>query len=130
MEQLILEGQNAKAKKVIELAMTKMPLEKFGYYTALEPFANGYYEIGEKQKARELLSALIVKYKEQLKFYGNMKSKEQDAIATEIQRALVYYKSLLEIAKEQKDLEFLNKNKSAFMTFNTTFERFGIENDL
>ena len=130
MEQLILEGQNGKAKKVIELAMTKMPFEKFGYYTALEPFANGYYKIGEKQKARELLTKLMSKYKEQLKFFSNMKSKEQDGIAIEIQRALIYYKSLLEIVKEQKDIEFLNQNKPTFVMFNRTFERFGIENDL
>ena len=130
MEQLILEGQINKAKTIINLAMTKMPFEKFGYYTALEPFANGYYKVGEKQKARELLSKLIVKYKEQLKFYGNMKSRDQDSISSEIQRALIYYKSLLEIARDQKDIEFLNKNKSTFVTYNKTFERFNIENDL
>ncbi len=130
MEQLILEGQNEKAKKVIELAMTKMPLEKFGYYTALEPFADGYYKLGEKQKARELLTKLVTKYKEQLKFFGNMKSRDQAGVAIEIQRSLIYYKGLLEISKNRNDMDFFNKNMPAFVTYNKIFERFGIENDL
>ena len=130
MEQLILENKIDKAKTIIELAMKKMPLEKFGYYTALEPFASGYYKVGEKQKARQLLTTLMTKYKEQLKFFSGMKSREQDGVTIEIQRSLIYFKSLLEIAKDQKDIEFFNKNKPSFDTVNKTFERFGIENDL
>ncbi|MBC7641420.1 MAG: DUF2723 domain-containing protein, partial [Flavobacterium sp.] len=130
MEQLILENKIDKAKTIINLAMIKMPLEKFGYYTALEPFAAGYYKVGEMQRARQLLSQLMTKYKEQLKFYSNMKSREQDQVSIEIQRSLIYLKSLLEIVKDQKDLEFFNKNKSAFVTYNKIFERFGIEDDL
>jgi hypothetical protein len=130
MEQLILEGQTEKAKKIIDLAMTKMPVDKFGYYTALEPFASGYYRVGEKQKAQQLLTQLMTKYKEQLQFYSNMKAGEQNGVAIEIQRALIYFKGLLEIAKDEKDSAFFNKNKPVFQNFNKTFERFNIEDDL
>src|SRR5690606_20677096 len=41
MEQLINEGKIDKAKNVIAIAMKNMPLEHFGYYTMLEPFAGG-----------------------------------------------------------------------------------------
>ena len=65
MDQLIKEGKVDKAKKIIELALNKLPLDYYGYYSAVDPFANGYYEVGETQKARELLSKLAVKYKQQ-----------------------------------------------------------------
>ena len=52
MNQLILEGKIDKAKNIINLAVTKMPLEKFGYYSLVEPFADGYYKVGEKAKHR------------------------------------------------------------------------------
>ena len=32
----------------------------------VEPFAGGYYEVGEKAKAHELLERLMTKYKENL----------------------------------------------------------------
>jgi len=68
VEQLIEEGKNDKAKTIIELCLEKMPVDKFGYYTAVEPFAKAYYEINEKEKARKLLDQLILKYKQNLKF--------------------------------------------------------------
>jgi hypothetical protein len=37
MDKLIEEGK--RKAKVIALAMTKMPLDKFGYYSLVEPFA-------------------------------------------------------------------------------------------
>ncbi|MBN8566056.1 MAG: DUF2723 domain-containing protein, partial [Flavobacteriales bacterium] len=49
MQQLILEEKNEKAEKVIELALTKMPIDYYGYYTMVEPFAGGYYSIGKTE---------------------------------------------------------------------------------
>src|SRR5574343_493744 len=61
METLINEGKNDKAEKIIDLAMTKMPVEYFEYYSMVDPFAMGYYEVGKKEKARLILSQLIKK---------------------------------------------------------------------
>lgn len=59
VEKLIEEGKNDKAKELLDLAMEKMPLEDFEYYTLLEPYIGGYYEIGETEKARELWNQLV-----------------------------------------------------------------------
>ena len=45
MEQLINEGQQEKAEKIIDLVMTKIPFEYYTYYSTLDPFAEGYYNI-------------------------------------------------------------------------------------
>ncbi|MCF8321763.1 MAG: DUF2723 domain-containing protein [Flavobacterium sp.] len=124
MDQLIAEGKNDKAKKVIELAMTKMPFEKFNYYSVLEPFAKGYYELGEKAKAQQLLEKLIGKYKENLNYYGNLSISDQSDIAIDIITDIERYRSLLEVMEEKGDSVFYNKNRVTFNTYITNFKHF------
>jgi hypothetical protein len=130
MNKLIEEGKNDKAKKVIELALAKMPIKYFGYYTSIEPFAAGYYKVGETKKAQDLILQLIAKYKDELKYYNSMKPSEQIEISIDIQRSLVFYKSLLEIIKENNDTAFYNKQKAIFDGYKPLMQRFRIEDDL
>lgn len=123
MEALINEGKEDKAKKIIDLAMTKMPVEYYGYYTLVEPFAAGYYEIGEKAKARELLNKLIKKYQENLDYYKGLKFSEQDAIHIDIITDIERYRSLLYIMKD-KDPQFYETSKVVFNRYNKIFSRY------
>ena len=129
MDKLIAEGQLDKAKKVIELSLTEMPVEKFGYYSMVEPFARGYYEVGEKAKAQQLLEKLIGKYKENLNYYGTLSSSDQVDIAIDIITDIERYRSLLTVMKESGDVQFYNKNRPAFNTYIKMFERFGRERE-
>lgn len=129
MKQLLLEGQKDKAKNIIELAMTKMPVEYFDYYSLVEPFAGGYYKIDEKAQARQLLDKLILKYKENLNYYGSLKSSDQTSIAIPIITDIERYRSLLTVMKENDDLDFYNKNRIVFNTYIKMFDRFGREKE-
>ena len=129
MEQQINEGKIDKAKKIIDLAMTKMPLQYYGYYSLVDPFAGGYYEVGEKQKARKLLDDLMTKYKENLTYYKGLNISEQSAIAIEIITDLERYRGLLEIMRDRGDIEYYNKNKPVFNSYNKIFERFGRDDE-
>ncbi|HEY6143258.1 MAG TPA: DUF2723 domain-containing protein [Flavobacterium sp.] len=124
MDKLIEEGKIDKAKNVINLALTKMPLEKFGYYSMVEPFAKGYYKVGEKAKAQELLKKLITKYKENLNYYGTLSLSDQNDLAIDIITDIERYRSLLQVMKECGDLQFYNKNRAAFNTYIKVFEHF------
>jgi hypothetical protein len=124
MLQLIAEGKKDKAKNIIELAMTKMPVEYFGYYSLVEPFADGYYKVGETKKAQQLLNQLVKKYQENLNYYGGLKSSEQSSIAIPIITDIERYRSLLTVMKTNGDLAFYNKNKVSFNTYIKMFERF------
>ena len=84
MEQLINEGKNEKAKKIIDLALNKIPMDYYGYYTMVEPFASGYYKLGEKAKARELLERLMTKYKQSLTYFSGIQPSIQNGIASDI----------------------------------------------
>jgi hypothetical protein len=124
-ETLIIEGKLEKAEKVIDLAMEKMPVKYFEYYSMLEPFVIGYYEVGKKEKARAIISEVIKKYQENLTFYNSWKPSEQNFGAIDIVSDIEYYRSLLQVAEAADDLEFYNKEKAKFNTFNKMFDRFG-----
>jgi hypothetical protein len=129
MNQLIAEGKKDKAKNIIDLAMTKMPLEKFDYYSLIDPFAEGYYAIGEKAKAQELLKKLIGKYRENLNYYGKLEPSDQTSIAIEIITDIERYRGLLQIMKRNNDLALYNESKIPFNTYINMFERFGREKE-
>lgn len=129
MEALIKEGKKDKAKKVIDLAMTKMPVKYYEYYTLLEPFATGYYEIGEKQKARGLLDELSKKYQENLTYYEGLSIADRNAIHMDIITAIERYRSLLWIMKDNGDTEHYNKAKVVFNKYNSKFSKYKRDNE-
>lgn len=129
MEQLINEGDHKKAKEIIDLAMEKMPLQKFGYYTMVEPFVAGYYEVGEKEKARDILNQLMIKYQENLDYYKEFRINDQNDYYVEIVTSIERYRDLLNLMKDSKDLEYFNKHKAKFNTYNSYFSRFERENE-
>jgi hypothetical protein len=124
METLLNEGQDAKAEKIIDLAMEKMPINYFDYYTLVEPFAQGYYELGKKDKARAILKELATKYQEELTFYKEYKPSDQRRSAIDIVTNIERYRSLLEIMKISDDIEFYNQEKVKFNNFNKMFPIF------
>ena len=128
-KQLITEGKLDKAKKIIDLAVTKTPVDYYGYYLTLEPFVSGYYEIGQKEKARELVGKLMNKYKEELLYYSTFSFADQSFMAEDIIRAIERYRSLLLVIKEQGDIELYNKSRGEFNASNGRFSRFQRENE-
>ncbi|MQP25303.1 DUF2723 domain-containing protein [Flavobacterium sp. LMO8] len=125
MEALIMDSKMDKAEKVIDLAMKKMPIQYFEYYSMLEPFAIGYYELGKKEKARAIISEVIKKYQENLRFYSGWKPSEQNFDAMDVVTDIEMYRDLIKVAESAEDLEFYNKEKVKFNNFNKMFERFG-----
>ncbi len=124
MEALIIEGKNDKAEKIIDLAMEKMPVQYFEYYTIVEPFAQGYYEVGKKDKARKLLTELISKYQEELTFFNGMSPNERYDYRYDIVGSIERYRSLLGYMKDAHDEDFYNQEKVKFNNFNKLFPEF------
>ncbi|HEY1196833.1 hypothetical protein, partial [Flavobacterium sp.] len=129
MNQLIKEGKIDKAKNIINLAITKMPLDKFGYYSLVESFADGYYKVGETAKAQDLLNKLVKKYNENLNYYSTLTPSDQTDLAVDIITDIERYRSLLHVMQDNKDNAFYNKHKTTFNTYVNVFERFGREKE-
>ena len=129
MEALLKEGKKEKAAKIINLAMTNMPVDYFGLYFLTEPFADGYYKTGNKKAARELIAKLIQKSRESILFYKSLPKVDQNALFNDIYREIEGYRRLLLIMKDNGDTDLYNSGKEDFNKLNQAFRRFEIEDE-
>lgn len=124
VEALIQEGKLEKAENVLDLAMEKMPVDYYGYYTLLEPYISGYYEVEEPEKARELWLQIAKKYQEKLTWYSTLDLDRQYRLGSEIITDIERYRSLVDllIINDKQDLakekaEEFNKYLMLFQHF-------------
>jgi hypothetical protein len=117
IEVLIDEGKFDKAEKIADLALEKMPINIFGYYTFIEPFVGAYYEIGQKEKGRSIFKKISLKYQENLTYYSKIselnKSKYAQTIYSDIER----YKSLVDTISYYESEEFIKIEMEKFNGF-------------
>ncbi|MEM6517447.1 MAG: hypothetical protein AAF688_14795, partial [Bacteroidota bacterium] len=127
LETLIEENKLDKAEKVADLAMEKMPVDKFGFYTLLEPYIGGYYEVGAKEKARNLYLEVSRKYQENLTYWSEVSIENQtryiDEVVTDIER----YRSLVDLLVIYNDEEFAMKETKKFNNYLELFKHFSSE---
>ncbi|MEN1783631.1 MAG: DUF2723 domain-containing protein [Bacteroidota bacterium] len=127
-EQLIKEQKIDKAKAVIDMAMTHIPFEHFSFYAFLEPFLDGYYKVGEQEKARSLFKKLKGVYQDRLEYYADVPKDEQyqnfEAILTDLEA----YQRLIYILSDNQDTELFKKEDKILDDYIALFDRF-VDND-
>ncbi|HET7361515.1 MAG TPA: DUF2723 domain-containing protein [Salinimicrobium sp.] len=124
IEVLLLEGKKEKAEVILNLGMAKMPVEYFGYYFLYEPFINGYYAIGQKEKARKIWNAVAEKYQEYLDYYSTLHLKRQIMYASEIISTIERYRSLIDVLALNKDRKILKEKAEEFNDYLLLFKHF------
>jgi len=103
VEKLIDEKKFDKAENLLDLAMEKMPVDKFELYTLVEPFVEAYYQINKPEKARKVYNDLGDMYKDHLRYYETLPLEQQLVITDDIITDLERYKSIIITAIENKD---------------------------
>jgi hypothetical protein len=125
IEQLINEDKLEKAEKIADLALEKMPVDDFGYYTLLEPFINAYYEIGTIEKGRKLFIDVSKKYQESLTYYSGLEISTQERYISEIVTDIERYRGLVDILIIYNDKDFALEETQKFNGFLKLFSHFG-----
>ncbi|MDR0227931.1 MAG: DUF2723 domain-containing protein [Flavobacteriaceae bacterium] len=122
-EQLINEGKKAKAKEIIDIAMTNMPVEYYGYYQLLHPFVEGYYKVGDTKAARNLAEKIEVKSTELLNYYKTLPLPDQHYYGQEIYSDLEIWRQLVAIVNDnEKDDKYADQSLKRFAKY---YEQFG-----
>ena len=124
VEELLVEKDTVRAKKVLDLGMEKMPVDKFGYYTLVEPFIQGYYEIGETERAREIWQQLATKYHENLEYFSQLPLDEQYRLGDEIITSIERYRSLVDLLIIQQDEKLMQAKAEEFNDYLRKFKHF------
>ncbi|MEO0059628.1 MAG: hypothetical protein RLZZ312_1275 [Bacteroidota bacterium] len=123
VEQLIKENKIDKAKKVLDLGIAKMPLEQYEFYTMLEPFVSGYYDVKEPSKAQKLVGQLFKKYQESLNYYNGLKTTEQNQMQSEILMNLYRYEALIDIVSDKDQTNFALQSRKDYAKYKSMFVR-------
>ena len=105
-DQLIDEGKKEQAKDILDLAMEKMPLDYFGYYSLLVPFVDAYYRLDAWQSAQKLATKVAFKYRDELEYFKSLSHNEQFMMGEEIITQVERYRTLVEaiLVNEDRDL--------------------------
>lgn len=115
IEALINNNEPEKAEEIADLAMEKMPVDVFGYYTLLEPYISAYYQVESKDKARNLFKDVSKKYQENLTYYSSLSIKNQQRMFEEIYTDIERYRGLVDvIIINDDDEEFIKTEMEAF----------------
>ncbi len=117
IEKLINEGQLEKAEEIADLAMDRMPVDLFGYYTYLEPFVGAYYESEATEKARKLYQQVSVKYQESLNYYSGISEENQGKYIQNIYFDIERYKSLVDTISLYEEESFVKTEMEKFNGF-------------
>ena len=120
-EKLIDEGKNNKAKEVLDLAIHKMPLDYFGYYSLVVPMIDTYYRLDAVKSAQQLALKVGEKYRDEMEYFSSLKPSEQYLLGEEIITQAERYRTLMEAVLVNKDKILLSKSLNQFIEAITPF---------
>ena len=117
IETLIQDGDLEKAEEIADLAMKKMPVNLFGFYTLLEPYIGAYYELEATEKARELYTEVSSKYQESLSYYSTLSEYNQSTYIQNIYNDIERYRSLVDVTAIYETEDFIKTEMEKFNTY-------------
>ena len=120
-ELLINEDKFEKAKTIMDLAIEKMPIDYFGYYSLLVPFVDGYYRIDNVNKAKDLSKKIAYKYADRLNYFSSLNANEQYLLGEEILTEIERYRALIEADLKHNEKSDLYTTLNQFVAAITPF---------
>ncbi|MCP9198706.1 DUF2723 domain-containing protein [Gramella sp. GC03-9] len=124
VENLLTEGDTIHAEEILDLGMENMPVEYYDYYTLLEPFISGYYEVNEPQKGREIWEKVVTKHQENLRFFSNWDVDRQYLYADEIITEMERYRGLINLLSVYEDAATVREKAEEFNSYLKLFRHF------
>ncbi|MEL0299828.1 MAG: hypothetical protein VW972_06025, partial [Flavobacteriaceae bacterium] len=114
-EELINEGEDQKALQIIDLALEKMPVDYFGYYSLLVPFVDGYYRLGANENGAKLLQQIAEKYADRLRYFASLNINDQYGLGEEIITEIERYRTLMEALLVHTDTRIMETELDRFV---------------
>ena len=128
-EKLIEENKIDKARDIIDLAMTNMPVKYYGFYTFVEPFMDSYYKVGASEEARKVFAELRTIYQERLEYYAGVSLDEQYDNIEDIIADMEAYRRIIDITIEHDTKEVSEAETLVFNEYIDKFRHFYQDED-
>jgi tetratricopeptide (TPR) repeat protein len=99
---LVEEGQNEKALEVCNYAMSKMPVEKYGFDYFILGLLEAYYKAGDAETARKYVEMFADDLDEELAYYAQFRGRDRKGVTQEIQSAGQYYQMIFSFVQQNE----------------------------
>lgn len=121
---LVKEGKTDKAKKAMDYAITVIPDYNVPYdYYSSSSIAETYYQIGEKENAKEIYDKMITTSLKNLNWYSRLKPNDYVSVLSDIQRDLSYTYQMLAFYQEV-DKDLFEQYYKEFIQYSQQFDTF------
>lgn len=121
--ELMREQKYVKAEEILDLAIEKMPVHKFGHYSMLISYIDLYYGLNKPEKARKLVTELKTIFQEHLTYYSQYDENNIDSVFEQIERTFLMYDQIIRSSiKFEDDEEYGNKIKNEYVAFIKLFD--------
>ncbi|WP_430467342.1 protein O-mannosyl-transferase family [Winogradskyella ouciana] len=124
MEALINEDKLDKAEEIADLAMEKMPVDKFGFHSLLEPYISAYYEIGNVEKGRALYKDVAKIYQENIMYFSGLDEDDQIRLIDDVYLDIQRYRALVDILVIYNDKDFALEETKTFNSYLSLLDKF------
>ena len=120
-EVLIEKNEFKKAENVVDLALEKMPIDRYGFYSLLVPFVDNYYKISKFEKARKLSDKIAYKHYDRLEYFASLSPNFQYPIGEEIITEIERYRALVEATVVNNDKQNISLTIEKFINASKPF---------
>ena len=124
MEALINEERLAEAEEIADIAMEKMPVDKFGFHSLLEPYISAYYEVGNLEKGRSLFKDVSRVYQENIVYFSGLDEDDQIRLIDDIGLDIQRYRSLVDILFIYNDKDFAMEEMKTYNSYLSFLDKF------
>ncbi len=99
--ELIRTGQKEKAVAVLDKCIEVMPKKNVPYTYFMLSVAENYYKLEEYEKGNKIISSLVDRYENDLKFYLSLKGKDAEKVRQESERAKYILQQIIIMTNER-----------------------------
>lgn len=110
------QGDTIKALEVLDLSLTKMPIEDFDHYSLSLGYPEAYYKLNEQEKARKTVETLTRLFREKLIWLSTFSVENANLIFDEIDTSLYMYRNIIsQVKANDKDEKYLDSIQTEFI---------------
>ncbi len=95
---LIDEGKTDKAIEILDMALTKLPVDKVPHNYFSIFLAEGYYKCDKKEKAEEILSQFGQQTFEEMNFYSSLPINKQNRVMSDLRQSQLLFAEIIKLA--------------------------------
>jgi len=119
---LLEENKKVKAEEILDISIEKMPVHKFEHVSMVIGYVDLYYQLGRKEKARNVASEIIKELTQTLMYYGQFDETNIESVFNEIERNLIMFNRMVENAVEYDDEEYATEVKNNYVVVLKLFD--------